>query len=420
MKKRCMCALLLSVLILVSGIGPEYDSGMLGTVAKAESTGNEESDYTYTVDAGYATITGYTGTDTEIVTPTTLGGYPVIEIGDAAFYDKPVSTIIVSEGIVSIGDDAFGNCKNLSTIAFPSTMVLLGYDRFYGCTSLCSINVADKNNYYFTIDGVLYKYVSEGITLYAYPAAKTDADFVVPIFVNSITTCAFSNAQNLERLYVPQTVRELQNHIFGYARKKLDLYLRHTTSPSLLSEQIFFNMPSGCHVLVKNQNVADAINTNIFCNTPDSSILVMGTDGNYPLIPTTSLTWNGANTKTSLLLHEGETYYLGGDYEQLPENSTDNITWKSSNTNIATVDSKTGKIQASGCENFSLKVGDCEITGTDESGHSITVALTVYQAITETELYCGSSNPTAYTVSLNSENNTKWISYITTPERAYN
>ena len=419
MKKRRIFALVLSVLILVSGMGPEYASGILETVAKAEGTGNEECEYTYTVDSGFATITGYIGSDTEIVTPATLGGYPVTCIGDYAFKGKNIISLVISEGVVRAGVSAFSNCSSMAEIRLPSTLQTISYGGFDYDTSLENINVADGNPYFFSMDGVLFKYVSEGVTLYTYPADKEGTAYKIPNFVDSVMGWAFSDSKNIEKIYIPYTVGKLYDRIFCEMNKSIDVYLNHSIIPSY-SAEMFYNMPSGCHVLVKNQSIADAINTNIFYNTPDSSIIVMDTDENYPSIPTESLTWDGTNAKTSLLLHEGESYYLGGEYEQLPENSTDNITWKSSNTTIATVDSKTGKIQASGCENFPLKVGDCEITGTDESGHSITISLTVYQAITDTELYCGSINPTSYTVSYNGENKTKWISYITTPNRAYN
>ena len=48
-----------------------------------------EGEYTYTVSAeNTATITNYTGSDTELVIPDSLGGYPVTGIGESAFAKK--------------------------------------------------------------------------------------------------------------------------------------------------------------------------------------------------------------------------------------------------------------------------------------------------------------------------------------------
>lgn len=46
-------------------------------------------DYTYTVTAGQAQITGYTGAGGDVTIPSTLGGAPVTSIGDQAFSGNP-------------------------------------------------------------------------------------------------------------------------------------------------------------------------------------------------------------------------------------------------------------------------------------------------------------------------------------------
>ena len=103
------------------------------------------------------------------------------------------------------------------------------------------------------------------------------------------------------------------------------------------------------------------------------------------LIPTTSLTWDGTNTTGSTTLKPGEKCQL--NYQQLPANSTDNVRWSSSDPAVAKVDAVTGLIEASGGVNYGLKTGTTTITGTDESAHSITLEVTVHQAVTSMEFY---------------------------------
>ncbi len=66
-----------------------------------------EGDYTYTVTDSKATITGYTGTDNNLVIPDTLGGYPVTEIGSNALREKGLIGVTLPNTLVTIGDYAF-------------------------------------------------------------------------------------------------------------------------------------------------------------------------------------------------------------------------------------------------------------------------------------------------------------------------
>ena len=70
----------------------------------------------YTVDNGVATVTGYTGSDTSITIPTTLDGYKVKRIGDNAFEESSIQSVVIPEDILSIGKCAFKNCTGLSNL----------------------------------------------------------------------------------------------------------------------------------------------------------------------------------------------------------------------------------------------------------------------------------------------------------------
>ena len=64
--------------------------------------------YTYTITDGEATITEYNGAGGDVVTPTTLGGYPVTAIDYGAFSQHEyIDSVIISDGVTTIGDGAF-------------------------------------------------------------------------------------------------------------------------------------------------------------------------------------------------------------------------------------------------------------------------------------------------------------------------
>ena len=66
--------------------------------------------------------------------------YAVKSIGEYAFDHSDLTTIVIPDPIQSIGESAFGSCKNLTSVTLPE-----GIDRlfrvFSGCTSLCRITI---------------------------------------------------------------------------------------------------------------------------------------------------------------------------------------------------------------------------------------------------------------------------------------
>lgn len=88
----------------LSTLDPDYDPDPVANL-DVQSSG----DFQYVVlGNGTAQITGYTGSDTQLVLPQTLDGYMV----------------------TSIGDGAFMSCYSLSNIQFPASLTSIGKDAF--------------------------------------------------------------------------------------------------------------------------------------------------------------------------------------------------------------------------------------------------------------------------------------------------
>ena len=93
-----------------------------------------ENGYSYTVSLnGRATVTAtdsalFTGS---ITIPDTLGGYPVWEIGEKAFYaNKNITEVTFNDGLRYIRDESFKICSNLSIINLPSNLAHIGVAAF--------------------------------------------------------------------------------------------------------------------------------------------------------------------------------------------------------------------------------------------------------------------------------------------------
>jgi hypothetical protein len=102
--------------------------------------------------------------------------------------------------VISIGNGAFGLCKNLTSITIPSNVISIEGDAFSGCSSLTSITVESQNPAYSSVDGVLFnKYITH---LVAYPPGKQENTYTIPSSVTSIGDYAFSRCSSLTSIAV--------------------------------------------------------------------------------------------------------------------------------------------------------------------------------------------------------------------------
>ena len=65
----------------------------------------------------------------------------VIIIGDRAFYDAKVKTVVLPESLKAIGCSAFAGCKNLTGIALPEGLEIIKRTAFRDCESLAELTL---------------------------------------------------------------------------------------------------------------------------------------------------------------------------------------------------------------------------------------------------------------------------------------
>jgi len=98
--------------------------------ADTKAPETEQVGFKYTVHDGQATVTGYVGTETDIVIPNSIDGYRVTAIGDGAFEDMQIKSVIIPDGVISIGWFAFNGCMRLTSVTVPSSVKEIGYSAF--------------------------------------------------------------------------------------------------------------------------------------------------------------------------------------------------------------------------------------------------------------------------------------------------
>ena len=101
---------------------------------------NDAAEFTYTVENGAATITGWQGRGETLVIPDTLGGAPVVEIAAGAFADAPCKTVIFPDTLRRVQPGAFSGCAAESVTLFDNLQQISDY-AFEDCTNLQTLYI---------------------------------------------------------------------------------------------------------------------------------------------------------------------------------------------------------------------------------------------------------------------------------------
>lgn len=88
--------------------------------------------FSYEIQNEKVVITGYTGSDKNLIIPAEIDNKSVLKIENNALRDnKTLTSVTISEGIEDIGNSAFENCTKLSTITLPTTITHIGKNAIY-------------------------------------------------------------------------------------------------------------------------------------------------------------------------------------------------------------------------------------------------------------------------------------------------
>ena len=114
----------------------------------------------------------------------------VTSIGGLAFKDcSSLSRINISESVTLIGQSAFSGCSELQNLIIPNGIVEIGYEAFKDCTSLTTVEIS-KNSKLEKIGGSVF-----------YGCFALSNISPIPASVDSCGSLVFSNCFSLDNVY---------------------------------------------------------------------------------------------------------------------------------------------------------------------------------------------------------------------------
>lgn len=217
----------------------------------------------YTLSADGKTITKWHGTETAVDFSTDEVLSNVEAIGNYAFQNATITSLILNEGLTGIGAGAFmdadlqtvqfpstlttieraafSSCRDLTSVTLPAAVSTIGQSCFYNCQKLVSADI--ENTTITELDARVFSScplltsvkLPDGITTIgeeAFYECESLAAFTIPSSVTFIDSSAFADCLSLSDITYSPAITGIASHAFeNTAITALDLnYMPQLTS----------------------------------------------------------------------------------------------------------------------------------------------------------------------------------------------
>lgn len=151
-------------------------------------------------------------------------------------WKKDIVSVEISQGVTSIGDNAFQDCKKLTSIIIPESVQSLGANSLSGCDQLTSAGpIGSQCDYEFGW--------SESIPSRAFEGCEGLKTIILPEQVSTFGDYAFSGCSSLEEITIPSSVVNIGKYAFYNCKQIKDIVIPYGNT------NIYNGTFSGCSSL---------------------------------------------------------------------------------------------------------------------------------------------------------------------------
>ena len=120
-------------------------------------------------------------------------------INDAFSGDTCLISVVIPNGVTSIGRSAFEGCSNLQSITIPNSVTSIGGSAFTNCSKLSSVIIPNS---------------VQGVGSMAFSGCSSLTYVALPNSITKIKHYTFSNCSNLESITIPNSVTSIETEAF--------------------------------------------------------------------------------------------------------------------------------------------------------------------------------------------------------------
>ncbi len=134
-------------------------------------------------------------------------------------YKNDIKNVVIQDGVLTVGENAFWNCANIETVDFGNTLKGIGKYAFSGCSSLTAVELPESVTY---------------IGTQAFADCESLKSVIIPGKVAEIPTASFNGCTAMESILIPRSVKKIGNYAFYNCPSLLSVYYSGTQDEFLL------------------------------------------------------------------------------------------------------------------------------------------------------------------------------------------
>ena len=145
-----------------------------------------------------------------------------------------INTVVIKDGVTSIGDFAFYDCSDLTSVTIPNSVTSIGEHAFDGCSGLTSVTIPNS-----------VTSIGNG----AFSGCSGLTSITIPNSVTNIGKSAFLGCTGLTSITIPNSVTSIGDYAFGVCEGLTSITFERDTPPEF-GKNVFYYVDKSIPVYV--------------------------------------------------------------------------------------------------------------------------------------------------------------------------